>query len=417
MRAVLDPADRLIPYINVFNAKGLKFTYAVNVGYNMTPALSSTLYQMQIDSFEVADHTPDHETRFFDVPLSEVTIYQGLDGVDHIITNVDDARICLEWDHVKTDTYTGEGLISISGNTVTSVRTYEFTTIMELSSAADDLSMDAIYIPSINKLFKFDPSDVSGNQITNLKSFWDEDNVNLTLNNVVYHKVGLYDVFYSIDALRVLTGRTQLFCNDNGIAYPTTWIQPGGRHPQFYRADIKAALESMGYTAAGNFADPVPYKLYNSYDPNDDNIYGMTWEDFNEEIDNLALCKKKIADNFARHYVSIGQSHLLNGSSQQNFSLYLQKTANILDWCLAKGIPIKTYNEWAQLLYKTPQNPYVNVMPSVDVDLDEDSHPDGFNTHSTVVTDGQSGVFSKSFSRNSTWTILFNLGSWWCGEG
>ena len=122
-------------------------------------------------------------------------------------------------------------------------------------------SMDAIYIPSINKLFKFDPDSVSGNQITGLKSFWDEDNVNLSLNNVAYHKVGLYDVFYSVDAHRVLAGRTQLFCDNNGIEHPTTWIQPGGRHPQFYRADIKAALESMGYTAAGVFANPVPKLL------------------------------------------------------------------------------------------------------------------------------------------------------------
>jgi len=414
---VSDPSERLIPYINIFNARGLKFTYSVNFGiYYMIPALLSTVQQMQIDSFEIADHTPDHETRFFDIPLSDITIYQGLNGVDHIITNVDDARICLEWDHVKTDTYTGEGLINISGNTVTSLNNNEFTT-MQLSSALDDYSMDAIYIPSINKLFKFDPSDVSDNQISNLKSFWDEDNVNLTLTNVVYHKVGLYDVFYTLDALRVLAGRTQLFCFNNGIAYPTTWIQPGGRWPQFYRADLKAALDTMGYTAAGNFADPVPFKLYNSYDPNEDNRYGMNWEDFNEESQTLVQCKKIIADNFARHRLSINQSHLSPVSG--TFAAFLTKTASILDWCLANGIPVKTYNKWARLLYKIPQNPYVNVMPSADVDLNADNHPDGFAIpHSSVVTDGQPGVFSKSFSRNGNGQLcsVLNLGGVEKGE-
>jgi hypothetical protein len=403
-----DPATRLIPYIDIFNTRGLKFTYSVNFGIHiMTPAFLSTVQQMQSQGFEIADHSPDHETRYFDVPLSDTTFYHGLNGVDHIINLIDYARICLEWDSVKTDTYPGEGLISISGNTVTSVISNEFTTIMHLPSTLDDYSMNAIYIPSLNKLFKFNANDVTGNNIFNLKSFWDESNVNLTLNNVAYHKVGVYDVFYSIDAIKVLAIRQQQYCDNNGITRPTTWIQPGGRHPQFYRADIKAALESMGYTAAGVFADPFA-KLYNSYDPNDDNRYGMNWEDFNEESETLAQCKKKIADWFARHRVSIGQSHLLNGSPPSSFSTYLQKTADILDWCIAKGIPVKTYKEWAQLLYKTPQNPYVNVMPSVDVDLDEGGDPDGFNYYSGISIDGVSGNFNKSFVKTGNGQ-LFNI--------
>ena len=230
-----------------------------------------------------------------------------------------------------------------------------------------------------------------------------------------YHKVGQNDVFTSIDAIKVLAIRTQQYCDENGITRPTIWIQPGGYHPNFYRADLKEALESMGYTAAGNFANPVP-KIYNSYDPNDDNRYGMNWEDFNEEHQTLAQVKKIIADNFARHRLSINQSHLSPESG--TFAAYLQKTADILDWCLAKGIPVKTYPEWAQLLYKTPQNPYVNVMPSADVDLDEDNHPDGVALHSTVVTDGQTGVFSKSFSKNGNGRLceMYDLGSLEKGE-
>ena len=181
-----DPATRVIPYINIFYARGLKCTYAVNFGIDiMTPALISTLQQMQTDSFEIADHTPDHNTRFFDLPPSDTTFYHGLNGVDNIISidpNV--SRVCLKFDSVKTNTYTGEGLISISGNTVTSLVSNEFTTVMSLPSTLDDYSMDAIYIPSLNKLFKFDPGNVTGSVITGLRSFWDEDNVNLTLNNV-----------------------------------------------------------------------------------------------------------------------------------------------------------------------------------------------------------------------------------------
>jgi hypothetical protein len=413
-----DPATRVAPYINIFNERGLKCTYAVNFGIDIiTPDFLSIVQQMQAQGFEIADHTPDHNTRFFDLPSSDTTFYHGLNGVDHIISidpNV--SRVCLKFDSVKTDTYTGEGLISISGNTVTAVRTGEFTTFMQLPHTLDPYSMDAIYIPAINKLFKFDPSDVTGNQITNLKTFWDEDNVNLTLNNVQYHKVGQNDVFPTINAIKVLAIRTQQYCDENGITRPTIWIQPGGYHPNFYRADIKAALEPMGYFTSGNFADPVPFKLYNSYDPNDNNRYGMDWENFNEEIQTLAQVKKIIADNFARHQLSINQSHLSPVSG--TFAAFLQKTADILDWCLASGIPIKTYPEWAQLLYKTPQNPYVNVMPNADVDLDADNHPDGVALHSAVVNDSLTGVFSKSFSRTGNGRLceMYDLGGVEKGE-
>ena len=132
----------------------------------------------------------------------------------------------------------------------------------------------------------------------------------------------------------------------------------------------------------------------------------------------LDECKKIIADNFAKHYVSIGQSHLLNGSSISEFNNYLQKTADILDWCLAKGIPVKTYKEWAELLYETPQNPYVNVMPSIDVDLDEDNNPDGFDYYSGIIEDGVPGNFSKSFSISSDGQIcsIWDLGGVEKGE-
>jgi len=411
-----DPTTRVIPYINIFTARDLRCTYAVNFGINIvTPEFLSMVQQMQTQGFEIADHTPDHNTRYFEVQFPDTTIYQGITGVDHIFDNVDDARICLEWDSVKTDTYIGEGLINISGNTVTSVNNNEFTN-MELPHTMDPYSMDAIYIPSLNKLFKFDPANVTGNEITGLRSFWDEDNVNLTSNNVEYHKVGQDDVFLNIDGIKTLAIRTQQFCDSNGITRPTIWIQPGGYHPDVYRACVKEALKPMGYTAAALFADPVPIKLYNSYDPNDDNRYGMDWEDFNEEHQTLAQVKKIIADNFARHRLSINQSHLSPESG--TFAAYLQKTADILDWCLEKGIPIKSYSDWAQLLFKTPQNPYVNVMPSIDVDLDADTHPDGFATHQAVVMDGQSGVFTKSFSKNGNGLLcsLYDLGGVEKGE-
>ncbi|MEO8231912.1 MAG: T9SS type A sorting domain-containing protein [Ignavibacteriota bacterium] len=407
------PQDNLMRLDSLFNQKGLKFTYAVNFGIYISQALLEYLNIMQIDGDQIADHSPDHQTRFFDVPLSDIPFYQGRSGVDHIVTvyngnwAVQDsvARICLKFDHVRTDYQPDkEGLIYINGNTVTSITPNEFTLIDSLSSNLDRYSMNAIYIPSLNKLFKFDRNNVTSNTITNLKSFWDED-INLTLDSVQFHKMWLYDVFYTTDALRLMAERTQRMCDQHGITRPTAWIQPGGYFPQFYRADIKEALEPMGYFTAGVFANPAP-PYYNSYDPNDDKRYGINWEDFNEEDQTLAQSKKLIADRFAKHYVSIGHSHLLGTSTNfyVEFPEYLLRTASILDWCNTKGIPIKTYTEWAELLYRTPQNPYVNVMPKLENDLDEDGKPDGFTIFSGSFldkNDGPNTEFPYSVSRNN----------------
>ena len=414
------PEYRLIPLVNVFNQRGLKFTYAVNFGIYISPALLAYLPTMQSQGYEIADHTPDHQTRYFDVPLSDIPFYQGRAGVDHIynvfnnssVVNTTVGRVCMKVDRVKTDTWTGEGNVNISGNTIISVTPNEFTT-NKVSSSSDPYSMNVLYIPEINQLFKFDPLNVSGNTITNIKSFWDEDVNITTLNNVQYHKIKLYDVFYVPDAHRVMAERVQRMCDANGIQRPTSWIQPGGYHPQFYRADIKEALEPMGYTTAGVFADPFP-PYYNSYDPNDDHRYGINWEDFNEEFQTLAQSKKIIADRFAKHYVSIGHSHLLSYNPSADFNAYLQRTADILDWCIQKGIPVKTYEEWKEQLFRTPQNPYVNVMPNIDVDLDGDGYPDGYNSWSIpgLSDDGVAGIFSKSIVRtgNGTMFSLQDLG-------
>ena len=40
----------------------------------------------------------------------------------------------------------------------------------------------------------------------------------------------------------------------------------------------------------------------------------------------------------------------------------------------------------------------MNVIPSVDVDLDEDGKPDGFDYYSGISIDGVPGSFNKSFT-------------------
>ena len=46
---------------------------------------------------------------------------------------------------------------------------------------------------------------------------------------------------------------------------------------------------------------------------------------------------------------------------------------------------VKTQSEWARLLYHTKTNPQENVFPSLNVDLNEDGIPDGFEKVNGVV--------------------------------
>ena len=389
------PSTYLIPYVNLFNSKGMKFTYSVNLG-RASAALLEYLPQMQNAGHEIADHTPDHSTKYFRV--EDASPYLSDPGVDHIISSSEPQTICLkiDFDRINISTYTGEGRISIAGDIVTANLSNEFE---NLSSG----TLKAIYIPSLNSCFSFSSDNVTGNQIFDLKSFWGED-IDINISNVEYHNLDVCDVYYTPQALQLLAKRTQEFCNlQTGIFKPTSWIQPGGEHPMFHPNDLKNALESLGYTSGGvgDFCN-TSLACYNEYDPDNDKRFGINWADFNEERDPLSTLKNIIANRFAKHYVSIGHSHLNNqlGTWQD----YLDRTGALLDWCIQKGIPVRTYSEWAEQLYNTHQNPYVNVMPKLENDLDEDGNPDGFSLDSYVSldkTDGPNSEFRYSLTKNA----------------
>lgn len=407
-----NPYAKLDSLVKIFNHRGLKFTYAVSFGYSTTPALLGYLPGMQNLGFEIADHTPDHETRLFYLIRADTTIYSGRAGVDHISVSSNVAKVCLKVGSIEQDTYTGEGLIQISGNTVTSVNPNEFFDIKLPSSSAnpdnaDLYSMNAIYIPALGKIFKFLPGNVTANTITSLKSFWDEE-INLNPQTVSYDKLKLYDVNITIDAHRLMAERTQRMCDLNGISRPKSWVQPGAYHPEFYKGDIAEALIPMGYSSGGVFADPS-VKCFNEYDPDNTCRFGINWEDFSEDYMSLIQMKKIIADRFAKHYVTISRSHLLPNYGLPN---YYNRVDSLLDWCQNNNISIKRLDQWADILYNTPQNPYINVMPKLEIDLDTDGKPDGFFASSTIVNEGVPESSNKSFQviGNSTVFRIYDLG-------
>ncbi len=73
-----------------------------------------------------------------------------------------------------------------------------------------------------------------------------------------------------------------------------------------------------------------------------------------------------------------GHSHSSERGMPGGWNGYLERIDGILAWCRQSRIPVRTYSEWARILYHTKPDPAVNVFPDLDVDLDSDGIPDGY---------------------------------------
>jgi hypothetical protein len=102
----------------------------------------------------------------------------------------------------------------------------------------------------------------------------------------------------------------------------------------------------------------------------------------------------------------IGHSHFWEHVMPDGWDGYLRRVDGILSWCNQNRIPVRTYSEWAEILYHTEQDPGINSFPDLNVDLDEDGIPDGFLLQEAQVdrTDGvlDSGGVSLAIRESST---------------
>ena len=203
-----------------------------------------------------------------------------------------------------------------------------------------------------------------------------------------------------------------------------SWIQPGVGPAQnviyFDRREIKENLgSSLGYQNGGTYNNPS-LKCYSEYDPNRDKKFSMNWQDFSEDTRDFSSIVGIIADRTAKHYVSMGHSHftdLLGG-----WSGYLARVDSILAWCQRMHVPVRTYQEWSKILYETEQNPYTNIFPKLNVDLDGNRLPDGYRSSTSFGTldtsDGvaESGNTSLVLQRTGTFCYITDLAGLEKGE-
>ncbi len=375
------PADQWTAFAEIFDRYGYKFCAALCPGKMIGNGdYLELVRKLQSGGHEILDHTPIHSVDKLPLrPDDDPEAWRRLPGVDH----VDNELIYLTYEPIESGPYPS-GSADISGKTVTARQSGDLADM-------GPPRYFALWLPDLGTVCRFDEKAENDGTTLELRSFWGEDNVDFGENrDVTYHKLQKEEVRITLDARKRLTETSLELFEAWGLERPVTWIQPGsGGCSNFDREAIRTCFGDLyGYAAAAIYPGRSQ-KCYNEHDPHLDKCFGMQWGNFNDEAKDLDWNKKRIADGIAKHHVLIGHSHFSERVMPDGWDGYLKRVDAILAWCSQNDIPVRTYAEWAETLYRTPQDPAVNILPPLDVDLDGDDIPDGYDAiEGRIDTDG-----------------------------
>jgi len=395
-------------YNSLYNTD-FHLSLALNLGSSEfdTVTYQDSIIGLQQMGHEIMDHTPNHRTNYFTTKFdtnSYLSAGEPIDGVDHLVGE----KVCLEFSAVDTLNSVRNGICSIKGDSVTgSFSSFDYF---------DDIYL---YFPSLDTLV-FINNFYENKTLIIIEDLW-EDEINLGVHNdIKYFNLTRSQANLTTEAIKVLGNETIKLANLYGMQAPTAWVQPGGRHPVFAKEELKAALGGdLNYVCGASFEDEQSLKVFNEYDPNDDKKFGIQWEDFNEDFTSQSLddLKTQISNNIAKHKVRVGHNHFytLGTTGFETRADYNEKVDSLLSWCRVNDILVKTYSEWANILYNQTPDPYEDIFPPLNVNLDNftdslntDGVPDGYyeRTHSSH------GVLETEVGAPSTGDYCFSIGSW-----
>lgn len=358
-------------FANLFNKYHQHFCLAINLGANtITTDYINGLKEIQSSGHEMMDHTPQHGTSYFRTNLS-IDYFLNHPGV-HGITN--NNKVMLEYADVDIKCAERNGYADINKDTVRG----SFTSFADKDCY--------LYFPSLDKLVFIHPTIGWINENTvKVTDFW-QNSINLGIHqNIKYYNFDFNNIHLTVDAVRALIEESLRLADYYGLDRPQTWIQPGTYGPHIHREELKEAGSNLGYKSADSYEYVL--KVFNEYNPTNDKEFGIGWGNFDEDAWDLNKCKQSIADRIAKHQIAIGSGHfseLLDGLAGT-----LIRIENIIQWCVDNNIPIRTYSEWADILYNQTPDPNENVFPPLNIDLDANNIPDGYKG-------GMKGILKKN---------------------
>jgi hypothetical protein len=370
---------------SIFTKHGKRFTYAPNpqiANFTQSADFWSTLKFLQVRGHEIGDHTPNHYTHFFDILTSDSLKFSNRVGIDHLktvnILPVNGTRVCLKYNLLNSNGIGDETNVNVKNDMIISRNNGEFSNLKLYGFGKNTVYF---YLPSLDKIVSFyGLSNLNSNDpdTVNIKSFWNETIDLGVLSNIPYKKLGNFDVDIDKEGFRIMLQFSLDIYKNKGINPPTVWIQPSGETPYLskkYIADICGS--EFGYTSAATY--PGTIKGYNETDNEKNNSYGMQWQDFQEENQTVDQIKSIIVDRFARHTLSFGSNHLGIFGSSFPLKTIIKNMDEILGWCVENNIPVYTYSEWSNLLYKSQTNPEKNILPLLQNDFNKDGLVDGYS--------------------------------------
>ena len=375
--------EKLNQYYAVFQKYQKKFCLGISSwSLPINTTYVSTLRYFSSQGHEIMDNTPTHQTHFFNLlNIQDTTLYAGNWGVDHFTGQ----QVCLKYTAIDTTKNHNEGMVTLEGNTIISHANGEFGdlngTPFYFALYLNPLGRPFLWY-DLKNINPFDPDTLK------IKSFWAEP-VNFALyGNAKYHKLTPRDVYIHPEAIELL-GRESLRIYDAiNIPRPTTWVQPTGQMPWITAYNMKSFLgDSLGFTAGSTPANQA-FFCYNEYNPVGVKQFAIPTGDISIENYSFQWNKNRIANFFAKHYVKVDLSYFSEDPGQWN--AYLQRLDSLLKWCYTKNIPVQTYRKWSDILYDSLPGKLVNVFPKLNVDLDGDGFPDGFDQSLSIP-----GVYNK----------------------
>jgi len=385
---------RVFSYDSLFTLHGNKYSFAVtSYVLPLVTDYTDTLRALSQRGVELMDNTPTHATQFFNIiDYHDTNLFKNKPGVDHI----NGQKICLKYTSMDTTVSHGEGYIDLHGNRVISYNPGEFHDLLNPT-----VYMAVFLGAPVNRLCMFynvSAANVNDPDTLYLKTFWGET-VSFTDHiHFRYHKLKNYNVVMHDSALNILAKRSLDIFDSVNLSRPYTWIQPDGQYPWISPSKLKAIMGQKR-----QFKQSTSYFQSSLFCYNEVNSTGLKPFGIDNESDglnslDLTMYKFIIASAVARHFVLFDVANLANsGSSWQG---YLNGMGSLLDWCNAKNIPVKTYSEWKSVIYDSLPNKTANIFPRLDVDLNEDHWPDGFDYNSSSIKgiyDTTEGVQSSGY--------------------
>jgi len=365
------PIEKFQQYAQIFDKYNQKFCFALNLSDTLfhNESYKTVIKSIQDNGHELMDHTPNHRTNYFitQFPLGDYKdSSKYIEGIDHIKNwGLTKRKVCLEFAPVDTNIALVKGKADIiaSGDSIY-IHNYSWPDI-----GGQDIFY--LYFPEIDTII-YIPYNGTGSKQPAFDVWGNKLNIS-NIDSISYFGFQRDQVHLTIDAIKILTNETQKLAQLYGYEKPKSWIQPGGIFPLLHKEELKAALGN-NYSAGAVYPQEAK-QVFNEYNPSEDLNFAMQWGDFLDDEKDFKYNIRVIAQNYAKHYMLIGHSHF---EPFDSWDSYLKRTDSLVAWAVANNIPIKTYSEWADILYKETPDPYQNIFPPLNVDLDTNGIPDGY---------------------------------------